>query len=222
MRNPSASLRRRLRGLHRQRDERVAAGEAGVEASVTRNGQLAIDSGVKTIAWVASSVVVLGAVVIFYLHNHHGPNWAYHHPPTLSREEAKPIIERALQRIHQRLIQIKDRFPALSEIEKVKTENCQFEYKKGKARMDRRGDCHFDSPDSCSLSVSAYCGFIDGIQIGPAKTYHLDDDLFNYDAWIISPTGGREIHQIVEQEMDIAAKEILQAQRSKNPFWRFW
>lgn len=172
---------------------------------------------------------ILGAVVAVFLlklvrtvpiYRHGGGGNAcvhYQRLPMLDPAEAKPILDRAIQRILQRLVQARDHLPALSDIGKASIEDCGFTYRKGSASRDRAGNSTCDPPDSCCLSLHAKYPFNGSVMlsIGPSKEYPLEDDGFAYYTWLAVASGAGEIHGIIEQEMDRAAEELQKAARSK-------
>ncbi|MFA5192155.1 MAG: ankyrin repeat domain-containing protein, partial [Verrucomicrobiia bacterium] len=172
---------------------------------------------------------ILGAVVAVFLlklvrtvpiYRHGGGGNAcvqYQRLPMLDPAETKPILDRAIQRVLQRLVQARDHLPALSDIGKASIEDCGFTYRKGSASRDRAGNSTCDPPDSCCLSLHAKYPFNGSVMlsIGPSKEYPLEDDGFAYYTWLAVASGAGEIHGIIDQEMDRAAEELQKAARSK-------
>jgi len=141
----------------------------------------------------------------------------YQRPPVLDAAEAKPILDRAVQRILQRLIQARDRWPALSDVGKAVVEDCGFTYQKGSATRDAAGKSVCEPPDSCCLSLHARYPFADVVtqSAAPSKAYALAGEGLAYYTWLVAASGTNQIHRIIEREMDRAAGELETAALSK-------
>ena len=141
----------------------------------------------------------------------------YRRPRVLDAAEATPILERAIKRIHQRLLKARNHLPALSEIDKATPEGCGFTYRKGDVSRNDQGNRVFDPPDSCHLYLSAEYPFWESMMrpAVPNKEYSIYGDCFAYYARITAASGENEIYRIINQEMDRAAEELQTAARSK-------
>ncbi|MBI5820124.1 MAG: ankyrin repeat domain-containing protein [Verrucomicrobia bacterium] len=156
--------------------------------------------------------------VLMYRHGG-GGNACVHYQrlPILDEAEAKPILDRAIQRIHQRLIQAGDHLPALSEISEADIAGFCLAYRKGNAFGSRTGKRVFEPPDSCRLSLQAEYPFGESpmSSMAPTKKYSVEGEGFAYGAELEVASDKDEIHGIIEQEMDRAAGELQKAARSK-------
>jgi ankyrin repeat protein len=141
----------------------------------------------------------------------------YQRPPILNAGEADPVVENAIQRIHQRLVEAKDHLPALSEISEAAIGGYDFLYQKGKIYRYRTGKLVSEPLDSCYLALHAYYPFRkEPMQPwAPTKEYSVEADGFAYNAWLTVSSGKDEICGIIEREMDRAAKELQTVALSK-------
>ncbi len=198
---------------------------------------------VKNIAWLGVVVVLFAAIirvgidareaqkktrelVTEFINKSAGDSFASV-PTVLYFGQACPIIEHVLLRIKNRLATTKARIPALSEVENARIENCRLRYSMGTATTNKGDPPHLYPPDACLLEIGTrYRSKYDNsmqAKLVPTKTYDLGSDCFEYTVWLITaPSCTDEIHRIIEQEMDIAAKQLQKAQMSADSLWPFW